>query len=53
MYNPLKLYGDAGLCNGFHAVNGGSNPPGDAKFGYYKERQGTKTLAFLLFRTKL
>ena len=28
--NPLKLYGDAGLCNGFHAVNSGSNPLGDA-----------------------
>ena len=26
----------------FHAVDRGSNPLGDAKFGYYKERQGTK-----------
>ena len=31
MCNPLKLYGDVGLCNGFHAVNSGSNPLGDAK----------------------
>ena len=30
MCNPLKLYGDVGLCNGFHAVNSGSNPLGDA-----------------------
>ena len=31
MCNPLKLYGDAGLQHGFHAVDRGSNPLGDAK----------------------
>ena len=30
MCNSLKLYGDVGLCNGFHAVDRGSNPLGDA-----------------------
>ena len=49
MCNPLKLYGDVGLCNGFHAVDRGSNPLGDAKFGYHKERQGTKNLGVLAF----
>ena len=37
----------------FHAVNSGSNPAGDAKFGYHQERKGKKTLAFLVFRAKL
>ena len=30
----------------FSVLNGG---PGDAKFGYHKERQGTKNLAVLAF----
>ena len=33
----------------FHAVDRGSNPLGDAKFGYHKERQGTKNLGVLAF----
>ena len=49
MCNPLKLYGDVGLCNGFHAVNSGSNPLGDAKFRYKEECQGPKDLGILCF----
>ena len=33
----------------FHAVNGGSNPPGDAKFRYKEECQGPKDLGILCF----
>jgi len=36
--SSLKLLADRQLSIGFHAVGGGSNPPGDAKFGYYRER---------------
>ena len=49
MCNPLKLYGDVGLCNGFHAVNSGSNPLGDAKFRYKEECQSPKDLGILCF----
>lgn len=37
------------MSNGFHAVNGGSNPPGDAKFRYNQECQGVKSLGILCF----
>ena len=45
----MILLAACGLHDGFHAVDRGSNPLGDAKFGYHKERQGTKSLGVLAF----
>ena len=42
LVQSLEISGGKRRSNGFHAVDRGSNPLGDAKFGYYKERQGTK-----------
>ena len=49
VFQPAEIIESQHLNSAFHAVNGGSNPPGDATFRYKEEYQSPKDLGILYF----